>query len=134
MRCSPIRNMCAAWWVAYLVTCGAGCTPAESSVPDVQVDLTVTPSPPVVGDADVSLTLADRRGTPMKGADVNLEGNMNHAGMKPSFAEMVEVEPGHYAGTLRFTMGGDWFILVKAKTPDGRTIEQKIDVPGVKVK
>jgi hypothetical protein len=96
------------------------------------VKLVLNPLPPVVGDADVTLTLASASGQPIADAEVRLEGNMNHAGMKPSFADLAEVEPGRYTGTLEFTMGGDWFILVTAKTKDGRNVERKIDVPGVK--
>jgi hypothetical protein len=56
---------------------------------------------------------------------------MNHAGMVPEFAQAREMAPGRYQGDLEFTMGGDWFILVRAKLPDGRALERKIDVPGV---
>jgi hypothetical protein len=31
-------------------------------------------------------------------------------------------------------MGGDWFILVNAKLPDGKSVERRIDVPGVKAR
>jgi len=109
-----------------------GCRSESPDISDAKVDLTVNPSPPFVGDAEISLTLADAGGAALKGADVRLEGNMNHAGMKPSFADLREVEPGRYTGTLAFTMSGDWFILVTAKTSDGRTVQRKIDVPGVK--
>jgi hypothetical protein len=96
------------------------------------VDLKLVPSPPIVGEADVSLTLTDVSGTALEGAEVRLEGNMNHAGMQPSFADLHEVMPGEYSGKLTLTMGGDWFILVSARTSDGLTLERKIDVPGVK--
>ncbi|MCA9125024.1 MAG: FixH family protein [Planctomycetales bacterium] len=119
-------GVCAAFLIC------AGCSSPSSEASQTKVDLTIDPSPPLVGDADVSLTLSDARGAKLEGADVQLEGNMNHAGMKPSFAELHEVEPGRYAGKLAFTMGGDWFILVTAKTPDGKTVNRKIDVPGVK--
>ena len=56
---------------------------------------------------------------------------MNHAGMVPVFADARETAPGRYEATLNFTMAGDWFILVQARLPDGRTVEQAIDVPGV---
>lgn len=110
----------------------SGCLQQASNAADVQVDLTLDPSPPVVGDAEVSLKLTDSSGAPLKGADLRVEGNMNHAGMKPSFADLEEVEPGSYAGTLKFTMGGDWFLLVTGKTLDGKNVDAKIDVPGVK--
>ena len=97
------------------------------------MELTIEPSPPLVGDSDLSLELTDADGA-VQGAQVRVEGNMNHAGMKPSFADLKEVEPGRYMGTLEFTMGGDWFLLVTAKTPDGGTIERKIDVRGVKAR
>ena len=109
-----------------------GCEHGPSAANDIQVQVTLDPSPPVLGNADVTLRLADGDGSPVRDADVRLEGNMNHAGMRPSFADLREVEPGRYSGTLEFTMGGDWFILVTAKTPEGKTVERKIDVPGVK--
>lgn len=110
----------------------SGCGPTGAGTSDVQVELTLEPPAPVVGTADVTLQLAGEEGTPLGGADVRLEGNMNHAGMKPSFSELQETDPGTYAGTLEFTMAGDWFILVTATMPDGRRIERKIDVPQVK--
>ena len=112
------------------VMCG-GCGPAVESASNVEVALTLEPSPPVVGDAEVDLKLMDASGAPLKGAKVRVEGNMNHAGMKPSFADLEEVEPGRYTGTLDFTMGGDWFLLVTANTADGKRVERKIAVKGV---
>ena len=111
-----------------------GCGPAVESASDVEVELTLQPSPPVVGDAELDLKLTDASGAPLEGATVRVEGNMNHAGMKPSFADLEEGEPGRYTGTLDFTMGGDWFLLVTAKTADGKRMERKIDVKGVKAR
>lgn len=122
------------WGTVAMLVLAVGCGPATSDTADIQADLALDPSPPVVGDVDVLLKLADPTGAPIQGADVQLEGNMNHAGMKPSLADLEEVEPGHYSGTLDFTMGGDWFILVTATLPDGRKAEHKIDVPGVKAR
>ena len=109
-----------------------GCRPQVADTSDIEVALALEPSPPVVGDSNVTLEMTDAQGEPVSGAEVKIEGNMNHAGMKPSFADLGETEPGKYTGTLDFTMGGDWFILVTASTPDGKQIERKIDVPGVK--
>lgn len=115
-----------------LLVLGTGCRNAATEAPDVRMNLTFDPSPPVVGDAEFSLQLTDADGSLVQGADVRVEGNMNHAGMKPSFADLEETEPGRYTGTLRFTMGGDWFLLVQAEMPDGETVELRRDVPGVK--
>lgn len=95
------------------------------------MQLDITPQPPQVGPAAVTLTLTDASGAPLTAADVKLEGNMNHAGMKPVFSDLEETAPGQYQGTLEFTMGGDWFVLVTGQLPDGSRLNGKIDVPGV---
>ncbi len=124
-----VGYLCFGVWGLFVAGCGSPAT--ETS--DVQVEVTMKPSPPVVGNSSLSLRLADAQGKPIEGADVRVEGNMNHAGMKPSFAEMREIEPGEYTGMLDFTMGGDWFLLITATTTDGNLLERKIDVPGVQV-
>lgn len=116
------------------LTGGLACRRADTSAPDLRAELTLLPTPPLVGESAVTLHLTDAGGAPLAGATVRLEGNMNHAGMKPSFADLKEEAPGRYAGTLNFTMGGDWFVIVTATLSDGRRVERKIDVPGVRVR
>ncbi|MCO6455324.1 MAG: FixH family protein [Pirellulaceae bacterium] len=122
------------WLILGCLVLLVACRPATSDVPGAQVDLTWDPAPPAVGQAQLLLRLRDAAGQPLAGGKVRLEGNMNHAGMKPSFGELNEVEPGSYAGTLEFTMGGDWFVLVTATFPDGTSLERKVDVAGVKAR
>ena len=117
--------------VVALVT-AIGCRRDPQAPAGAEIELVFSPSPPAVGPAEVTVKLTDAAGEPLKGAKVELEGNMNHAGMKPSFATLAEAAPGRYTGTIHFTMGGDWFVLVTAKTTEGRSIERKIDVPGVR--
>jgi hypothetical protein len=109
----------------------AGCRRGGGDLEGVNVDLVVTPDPPHIGPATVVVTLSDSEGQPIRGAEMSLEGNMNHAGMVPVLAEASEVAPGRYEAALEFTMGGDWFILVQARLPDGRSLEHQVDVPGV---
>ena len=109
----------------------AGCGRGSKDLPDVNVTLEIEPSPPQLGLASITVVLQDAGGLPIRGAQVELEGNMNHAGMVPVFAEASEVTPGRYRAGMEFTMGGDWFILVRADLPDGRSMERKVDVPGV---
>jgi hypothetical protein len=110
-----------------LVGCGRG----AMDLPEVGVDLAIEPDPPRIGPAVVTVALRDADGQPIRGAVVTLEGNMSHAGMVPVLADAVEVAEGRYRAELEFTMGGDWFILVQADLPDGRSMERKVDVPGV---
>ena len=114
--------------VMVLVGCGRGQT---SDIDAIDIDLSVSPDPPTVGPATLVLTLTDEQGEPISGAALELEGNMSHAGMTPVFSQAEETEPGHYEAPLEFTMGGDWFVIVKASLPDGRALERQIDLPGV---
>lgn len=107
------------------------CRGEEDTLQDVAVGLQVMPDPPRIGSAVVEVTLLDAAGQPVAGAEMSLEGNMNHAGMVPVLARAAEVSPGHYEAALEFTMGGDWFILVEATLTDGRTLKRKVAVPGV---
>ena len=113
----------------------AGCQQADP-VPapsDIALAWTVTPDPPVAGPARVSITLTDSKtGEPVREAEVRLEGNMSHAGMKPVFGTAREVEPGRYEATIELTMGGDWFLLVEADLPDGRALDRQVELPGVR--
>lgn len=99
---------------------------------DVQVDLSINPDPPAMGASVVTVTLEDLSNVPIEGATVELEGNMNHAGMAPVFSEANETSPGRYEADLDFTMGGDWFMIVRAQLSDGRTLERQIDIGNVR--
>jgi hypothetical protein len=112
----------------------AGCRQATKgdTAADIQLSFSVEPDPPKVGNVMATLRLIDKNGRPVRATTVKLEGNMNHAGMKPSFAEAKEIEPGRYDAKLDLTMGGDWFVLVDATLADGRKLSRKIDLPGVK--
>lgn len=109
-----------------------GCRRAGQDLSDVGVGVTVNPNPPAVGVATVTVKLTDPNGQPITGAKVELEGNMTHAGMTPTISQPAEVAPGQYEAPLKFSMAGDWFILVRATLPDGRKLERQVDVPGVK--
>lgn len=112
----------------------SGCNSEPSTAPEIKVALEVSPDPPQTGQADVVVRLTDTANQPVSGAKLKLEGNMNHAGMKPSFSTLQEAEHGTYEGKLDFTMGGDWFVIVSAELSDGSKVDQKVDIPGVKAK
>jgi hypothetical protein len=108
-----------------------GCARGMQDLPDVGVDLSIEPDPPQMGPATVTVILTGADGQPVQGAQMEIEGNMSHAGMVPVLAVARETAPGHYQAELEFTMVGDWFMLVRADLADGRSMERKIDVPGV---
>jgi hypothetical protein len=113
-----------------------GCQKKEAAAPEMDAKLAVqfTPNPPVVGQNDIEITATDAAGQPVQLGMIKVEGNMNHAGMKPVFAELIENEAGKYAGTIEFTMAGDWVLLVTSEASAEGSLNKKIDVPGVKAK
>jgi hypothetical protein len=95
------------------------------------LDWEIEPKPPQVGMATLNITLRDSTNQLIKGADIELEGNMSHPGMEPVLATVKEVKPGQYSAKIEFTMGGDWFILIESTLPDDRVVERQINIPGV---
>ncbi len=86
-----------------------------------RVDVAIAPTPPLVGDNRVVLTLRDPDGAPVTGARVTLEGTMTHAGMVPVEADGTPEGSGRYrVDPFPFTMAGDWILLVHVTLADGR--------------
>lgn len=76
--------------------------------------------------------MTDAAGAPVSGGTLRLEGNMSHPGMRPSFADCREAEPGRYRGSLDLTMAGDWLVQVDASFPGGRRARRTFPLPGVR--
>lgn len=119
------------WAGLALLLAAAGCSSGSGSDPDVQVECTIEPSPPAMGPASIKIALAAATGQPIAGASVHVEGNMQHAGMVPEMATAAEVSPGRYRASIKFTMAGDWFLLIEVELADGRKATRTIDVPNV---
>ncbi|MEM8530580.1 MAG: FixH family protein [Chloroflexota bacterium] len=116
-------------FLLFLVACSRNT--GGQDLTDVNIDLSINPNPPSMGASVITVTLEDLSNAPIEGATVELEGNMNHAGMAPVFSEANETAPGRYEADLDFTMGGDWFMIVRAQLSDGRTLERQIDIGNV---
>ena len=124
-RRSVARAITIVWMVGV-----SGCGPRQAA-PQLETKLELTPKPARVGVATVALALADAAHQPLTGAAVELEGNMNHAGMQPVFSKLNETAPGRYSGTLELTMAGDWVVLVTARKPGAAPLLAQIPVKGV---
>jgi hypothetical protein len=92
----------------------------------------ISPEPPRVGPATVTLKLTDAAGQLIPGSHLTIEAEMTHAGMSPQFAEAKETTAGSYQAHMEFQMAGDWVILVHVTLPNGRKLERQIDVSGVR--
>ena len=117
--------------LAFLLPAGCSKPNSNSSVTTPSIDYEISPRPPHVGPARITLRISDRAGNPISGASVRLEGNMTHAGMAPSFGTAEETAPGRYRATLDFSMSGDWLILVHVTLANGEKLEKQLAVKGV---
>lgn len=122
--------------VVLLAGAAAGCTrggeDSSDSAEDVNMEIQITPDPPEVGPAVIEVILTDEDGNPIAGADLEIEGNMSHAGMEPVIVNATGDQDGLYVTEgFEFTMGGDWIITVSGTLADGREIERTFDLTGV---
>jgi hypothetical protein len=125
-------------WAAFLcvlvTVCvlSAGCGRIQQTTPTPNDGYTMTmvmqPSQPEVGDGTLVVTLRDPGGKPVTGAGLQVEGNMSHAGMKPSFGMVTGEDAGQYTVAIPWTMGGDWYVDVKATLADGRVIARRFPI------
>lgn len=105
-----------------LVACRGPASSSSARSSDTQATSIVIelPDDPAVGPADVLVRLA-AGGEPVRGAEVEVTGDMTHAGMVPVIATAEEAEPGVYrTDDFAFDMAGDWVLTVEATLPDGR--------------
>lgn len=110
-----------------------GCQPAADESSTIAMDWTVTPQPLTAGPVLLALTLTDRSsGQPLPGAEVRIEGDMTHPGMKPVFSKAREVAPGRYEAPVELTMAGDWVISIDARLRDGRSFERQLELRNVR--
>jgi hypothetical protein len=103
-----------------LVGCGRISRQLDAA-PDVTVTLDVSPDPPSIGPANLTLAVKGADGRPIDGAQLQIKGDMTHAGMQPVLAKIGGGRGGVYQTPFEWTMGGDWILTVTAALPDGRT-------------
>jgi hypothetical protein len=108
---------------------GASLTFGPSTVNDYTVALLVTPYPPEPRSrSEFLITVTDKAGDPVSGAQVQLDMTMPAMPMPPNRPEAVEKAPGQYATPVTFTMAGEWQALITVKTPQGEDISVSFDM------
>ena len=86
----------------------------------------ISPDPPRVGSATLTLKLADATDAPIAKAHVGLEADMQHPGMFLTLLTMKELDPGRYQAQVQFEMAGDWVILLHVTLPGGQHIRPPV--------
>jgi hypothetical protein len=108
-----------------------GCRRPSNDDSGISITETITPQPVRAQTETISFRLTNGSQQPVAGARVQVEGDMNHPGMAPVFADALETDPGDYRAPLNLTMGGDWVVLFHITLSDGRKVERQMDVKGV---
>ena len=107
-----------------LSACSSCARPTSETI-DLDVKLTARGLP---GEETTlaTLTLRDRAHRPVRGARLKIQGFMAHPGMTPLITTATEQGDGVYLSHLRFTMAGDWALIVTGELPDGQRISSNL--------
>ena len=80
------------------------------------------------------MAVFDAAGAAVEGAELEIKGDMTHAGMVPVVVTISQGDAGTYLTGFEWTMAGDWILTVQAKLPDGRVarrqFEVRVEIPG----
>lgn len=114
---------------AVLALVAVACRAPEASAASGEAATTIVvdlPDDPVVGDAPLTVRV-ERDGEALRGAQVEITGDMTHAGMAPVVATAEEQDDGSYrADDFAFTMAGDWILTVEVDH-DGERMTSEVD-------
>jgi hypothetical protein len=103
----------------------------DPTPPGVAIRHEISPDPPRVGAATLTIKVSDATGVPITKAHIGLEADMQHPGMVPHSYDINELAPGVYQSKLKFDMAGDWIMLLHIRLPDGNTLDRQFEVKGV---
>jgi len=109
-----------------LAACAGSATPDSSAKP-VNIKVESDPSPAVVGDAELVLTVTDANGNPIEGARVDVSADhTDMSGMGMSGAA-TDQGSGRYSIHANFSMTGNWKLTVYVRNDEGPDYEEDID-------
>lgn len=117
-----------ATWCAS-VAIGTACRGDPAGGPsDLDVRLGISPTPPTAAPTRILIDVS-RGGVPVRGARVQVEGGMNHAGMIPVFDRASETGDGRYVvAGFPFSMRGDWILEVRVEEEEGGVVIRRFPV------
>lgn len=113
-----------------LVVALAGCRgDARPDDVPVRAQVSIAPTPPIVGPTRLVVTVTDDDGRPVEDGRVRVEGTMTHAGMVPVVEDARHQAEGRWVvPEFEFTMSGDWILRVHIQLPDGREAVRQEEV------
>ncbi|HCR72305.1 MAG TPA: hypothetical protein DIW23_12730 [Anaerolineae bacterium] len=112
-----------------LAACGGNSTPVvDNNSVNINVTFETRPSPMMMGNGEVILTITDSNGNPIEGAVVDI--SMEHTGHNMGTMQGTATEQGNgrYAINAGFSMSGTWKLTVNVKKDDLNYTEE-IEIP-----
>jgi hypothetical protein len=111
-----------------LAACG-GSAPMQASTSSKEVNIVVAsnPSPAMMGDVELMLTITDKDGNPIEGAAVNVAADhtdMSGMGMN---GLATDQGGGKYSIKANFSESGNWMLTVKV-TKDSLDYKEDIEL------
>lgn len=110
-----------------LAACGGAATPADTaSSKPVNIKVETDPSPAMMGDMQLMLTITDADGNPIEGATVDVSAK--HTAMSGMDMSGVATDQGagKYAINTNFGMSGSWKLTVYVRK-DGLDYKEDIE-------
>lgn len=90
-------------------------------VGQVELGIGIEPTTPRVGRNELVIELRDEAGNPVTGVPVDAYAEMPEMGAMPAMrapAEVTEVAPGRYEGSMELSMRGAWPLTVQLQDPE----------------
>ena len=117
---------------AALVLTALACRGSSVAEGGFEIDLSVSPTPPAVGPARLTIRVTDPEGMIVDQALVLVQGTMSHPGMTPTTVTARPTGDGRFAvEAFDFSMAGDWILNVAVGLPDGRSAQRDFPMRAV---
>lgn len=117
-------------WSTLLAACGGASTPAVSndgvSSQQVNIAVSTSPSPAMMGDIELVFTVTDGNGNPMEGAKVDVSADHTDMTGMTMGGAATDQGGGKYAINANFSMSGNWKLTVYVRK-DGLDYKEDID-------
>lgn len=110
-----------------LSACGSSAPMQETtSAKDVNIVVTSNPSPAMMGDAELILTITDKDGNPIEGATVDVGADHTDMSGMGMSGLATEQGGGKYSIKASFEESGNWMLTVKV-TKDSLDYKEDIE-------
>ena len=112
-----------------LAACSSAATPVETtSSKPVNIKVETSPTPAVMGDMEVVLTITDADGKPIEGATVDVSAKHTDMSGMDMGGTATDQGSGRYSISANFSMSGNWKLTVYVRKA-GLDYKEEIDLP-----